>query len=382
MRGGPRRALFLVAVVGAGFLACSRKSNTTTPDYSNHPPEITGIVLSPTRVHVHQRIHATVAAFDPDGDRLSVRWRASRGSFPEGNGTSSVIWQSPDVWGVDTLVARVSDILHEVTQDFVVAPVGIAPPDSLRYTSSPSSVVLRWRRSADDPVVAGVDTTGYSWRGYEVFRATRSFAEIPDSEAIYYRVNSPAPWVPGNSVRVTGLESGVRYWFRVSARRSWADQIRKSAPSQEIDLAPRPEWNLEVSEVKRALDLSAGLDRSLDPEDISGVDDRDVYFGTVDPLDVPDTLCLKSVSLLSNRRPEWGAREVQIQAAGRDWQIGTVPAGEWSRQVKADVGEVYVMHLPEGNYAKLQIVSIRGYPPFRQIQLRWAYQLIPEYANF
>ena len=54
-------------------------------------------------------VRLTARASDPDGDRLTYRWSAPEGSFPEGSGRASARWRAPFRLGRVRIRVRVSD---------------------------------------------------------------------------------------------------------------------------------------------------------------------------------------------------------------------------------------------------------------------------------
>lgn len=212
-----------------------------------------------------------------------------------------------------------------------------------------------------------------------------SFADIPPDSLDVLQVAT----VPdtGHTYRAFRLLLGVRYYYCVRCVRSWDGTTEYSGLSSEVDLAPRPSGNLVLWEEAlptggTCVSLAKGEVLPLDPSDPSGIADRDLYFGTSDSLDGAGTLRLKSVSLLANRNPAWAGRRIKLKAIGTNWNVNTTSDTLWTDHATVVVGEVYAILLPEGNYAKVQVTSVVGVYPRRQIQLQWAYQLIPGYARF
>jgi hypothetical protein len=291
-----------------------------------------------------------------------------------------VIWQTPTQDGVDTLTVVVSDGEHSVVGNQPVALVGLAPPDSLKFVLGASIADLHWQKSADD----GIDL----WRGYEVYQATHSLQEAPADSLLRYRV-TPAPLQGGQDFRATNLVRGVRYYFRVAGVRSWDTGSQRSPFSGEVDLSPRPTALNDLNEIVQAehsgwaLDLSGLVVRAFDPSDTSRMRNLDLYLGTSDPEDGPGALTLKSVSKLQYVHPGWANRRVRIKPAGTDWNINTTTDDGWQEEALLQEEVVYVVRLPEGNYAKLHVTRL--YPgswPRRLVVIQWAYQLIPDYPNF
>ena len=369
----------MLPLVPAMFLlACGGGTNTKKPDFDNRKPEITRIYTSPERVLAHLEVLAIVVAVDRDNDPLTYRWSASRGDFPNGRVLSASVWAVPDDDLPDTLRVVVFD-REDSTVGFLVVPkADVRPPGEVRALAGATNIDLTWEPSPDEEMM--------DWHGYEVFASTQSLVAVPPESLFIYRagiVTEPER----RGFRVSRLVQGTRYYFRVSARREWPARIQRSSLTDEIEAAPRPEGLALMNEVAApgggtVLDLSVGAVRPLSPADPSDIDRMDLYFGTADPMDGPGPLHLKSVSLLSNRDPGWEGRTIHLQPLGTSWAASEPADGPWLEEVEIVEGGVYAVRLPEGHYGKVQVTSFLGTHPYRQIQLRWAYQSIPDYPHF
>lgn len=241
-------------------------------------------------------------------------------------------------------------------------------------------VTLRWPASPDE----GIE----GWQGYELYQGLHSLLEVPPESLAAYRVSAQPQ--TGRDARITGLLRGVRYYFAVRSIRHWSDQEQRSALDRQIDTAPFSYHIARMVELAspsggaQAIDFSLGGERPLDPADPSGVANRDLYVGSSDTLDGPGTLCLKSVSLLGNRNAAWEARRVKIKFIGTDWSANGTSDSGWGEKAEMVEGGVYAVLLPEGNYAKVQVVpgGISGSYPNRIVQLQCAYQPIANYPRF
>jgi len=285
------------------------------------------------------------------------------------------------------LYLSVTDGEFTVRDSMVVELADLLPPGSLGFVLGSSVVDLAWDASPDE----GMD----HWRGYEVYMAPVPMSSIPEGELIRYRM----AFVPDQiqELRRGGLTRGTLYYFAVGSLRGWGvwmeneqrwEMEERSGPGPEVVLSPRPEWlHLGVTELanpggKVALDLSAGAIRPLDVQDPSGVADRDLYFGTSDPMDGPGPLRMKSISLLANRHEGWSERVVRFKLLGDDWNVSTTSDEGWLEEISVEIAKVYAVLLPEGNYAKIRITEIARSYPYRQMQLQWAYQTVPDLPVF
>ncbi len=378
----------LLLLFGLLPVSCGSDSNPpgTIPTPPNRPPQIIRLYHSPDRVLRNHRVDAIAVTYDPDGDRLGHIWTANRGSFPAGFGQRTVTWLSPEEPGLSTLYLSVTDREFTVGDSMVVVTSDLAPPTGMDFVLGPSIADLLWDRSPDE----NVD----HWRGYEIYMSPSPIHSIPEGEHHRYRV---ALVETGNRwFRRGGLARGTLYYFSAGSLRGWGrwmetegrwETEERSGPGPEVVLSPRPEWPAFTTELAHpggplAIDMSAGAVRPLDVHDASGLSDRDLYFGTSDPMDGPGPVWMKSVSLLANRNEVWSGRVVRFKSLGEDWNINTTTDDGWEEQVPVVVGRVYAALLPEGNYAKIQITSLEGAHPNRLTQLRWAYQTIPDFPVF
>jgi hypothetical protein len=369
--------LGVIAIAGLILVAACSKKQVYRPTFANRPPAITELSLSPTLAHPHQSVRVRAQVVDPDGDPLQYLWTASKGTLPDGRATSSVRWLTPPDLIRAYLIVAVSDYAHTVKDTLAVDLVAVRPPDSLTFVDGASSVRLTWRPSPDE----GMD----DWQGYEIFRATHNFMNVPIDSLYAYKI-TPQP-INAQTYRISGLQAGTRYWFRVASKRNWEGHAERSTLTDSVETAPRPEGILSLRELQSpagglALDLSAGQARPLDPGDISALTQRDLYVGTADSLDRDAPLVLKSVSRLRNRNPAWSGRQVLLKPAGTNWDINTVDDTGWLEETPLQLDQVYAVLLPEGNYGKIQITDVQGYAPYRYAVIHWAYQPIPGYPVF
>jgi hypothetical protein len=386
---GPRRRFSLAALAALSLLAgACGNSATTKPPEGNHPPTVVSLTVTPALPHARERVLASVVANDRDNDRLTYSWKASRGSFPEGYRSPAVAWLTAGDRGTDTLRVSIGDQHFLIKDSLVVSLRGVSRPDSIRFRPQGASVIMLVWGASPDHNPRGYTVTG--WRGYEVFRAPRSFAEIPEGSLGDYLI-TPQP-VPDESLAVMNLRPGNLYWFAVRSVRSLPNEdgttwTERSGISPEVTAYSLPGGAVELREIDhpqgaQAVDLSdGGAVRALDPRDTSAVDRFDLFVGADSAH--PGELALKSVSLLRGIDPAWGARRVGIKAIGTNWDARTTTDDGWAEEAELVEGEVYALKLPEGNFAKIELFDvIRGYAPYRQANLKWAYQVIPDFPHF
>jgi len=73
----------------------------------NQPPVIASLTAEPQKVKKAMTSAIQCIASDPDGDKLSYAWSASRGKI-SGKG-SAATWVAPDAFGTYTIIVTVSD---------------------------------------------------------------------------------------------------------------------------------------------------------------------------------------------------------------------------------------------------------------------------------
>jgi hypothetical protein len=376
------RAL-LFTLVALLFAGCGGGDNSTKPP-ANAPPQVLSITFPKPRVLTHMSVNAFASARDTDDPILLYSWSATRGTFPLGYNWFSVNWFSPDDPGLDSLTVHVNDSHQTVSLSVPVQVHSVDPPSALTASVGTSIADLRWTPSRDE----ASDST---WRGYELYAATRTFASIPPDSVLAYRIAGP---ITESSFRASELVRGTIYYFRVGALRAWEGREERSPLTAEIDLGPRAEWTWQLQEVRNpagglAIDLSSGEVLALDPAEASGLSRRDLYFGTSDPLDGPGPATnpaaprIKSVSLLRNRNAAWASRRVQLKRLGSDWSVSTVSDDGWGEEADLQQGAVYAAKTPEGNFAKILVADLPvAISPYRQLTVKWAFQSIRDYPRF
>lgn len=344
----------------------------------NDPPIIRGIFLVPNRVHAAEEISVRVDVVDPDDTDLRFRWDVTRGTFPLGRTIRAVQWNTALELGFDTLRVRVTDLEDTVYASLPVELVLPAPPARTTTTNFSNLADVTWPRSIDD----GIDR----WTGYLLYSGPEDLRNKTEEELGPFLLTAQP--TRDTRRRVLGLETGVRYFFHVRSVRTFEGIVEYGELSVPAEMSPRPE-NLiaQLFEAGRfngghGVDVSTLARVAVDPGDPSPLPGVDVYVGTTDALDGAGGLQLKSVSLLANRDPAWGAREVLIKELGDDWAISTTTDDEWLTAVPAARDRVYAVKTPEGHYAKLRITDVQGAHPNRSVRLQVAYQTLPDYPSF
>lgn len=93
----------------AVFIIFRCQKDSTTPDPTNNPPEITSLTASPSNLDWGQTSQIVVAAQDPEGDNLSYQWNFTGGTFTTNATKDTATWQAPDSSGNFTCTVTVSD---------------------------------------------------------------------------------------------------------------------------------------------------------------------------------------------------------------------------------------------------------------------------------
>ncbi len=107
-------ALMLAAAAG-----CGGDGPTSS---KNRPPEIRDVVVAPQSVVLGGQVRATVLTADPNGDPVTVLWRAAAGTF-DNTAVVSAVWSAPEVPGDYSLIVTAADAEFTVT-DSVLVQVG------------------------------------------------------------------------------------------------------------------------------------------------------------------------------------------------------------------------------------------------------------------
>lgn len=382
------RSLALAAALGAA-LGCGGRDEprTTPPVIDNRAPVVHRIRAIPERVHTDEDITLTADATDADGDRLSYRWGANRGTFPNGVITVGAVWHTALDRAADTVLVRVTDAEDTVAFRQVFELSLPAPPGPPTPTMDVAVIDIAWDKSPDEGI--------RHWRGYRLYAADHSLAGLSGDEVAPFLVNeTPFTDLP-RVARVRFLPSdgsrlriGRRYYFHLRSFRSYPGHEELSEASAEVDASPRPSYVLEVfrefrgTQGRSAVDLSAGSARPINLQNPTDLSSYDLYLGTEAAEEREGTLYLKSVSELAPLNPAFAARQVSIKRLDESWDAYTTTDDGWQTQALVERGAAYAVKLPEGNYAKLRVTGDAGSYPERFIQLQWAYQTIPNYPRF
>ncbi len=127
------RALGLLWVLAAAA-GCSEDTPTSS---RNLAPVIRDVVVNPFSTVLGGQVRATVLVSDPNGDPVTISWRAAAGTFADST-TAATTWTAPQTAGDYALVATAGDGELSVT-DSVIVQVGNA---SLIVTSDPPGAFI------------------------------------------------------------------------------------------------------------------------------------------------------------------------------------------------------------------------------------------------
>ncbi|MEZ4650525.1 MAG: fibronectin type III domain-containing protein, partial [Candidatus Eisenbacteria bacterium] len=349
----------------------------TAPKIENRPPELRRFGVVEPRAHAAEEVSVVAAATDADLDRLDYFWTVSRGTMPLGRIGPIIKWQTADTRGVDTVTVRITDRQDTIWTHLAVSLVTALPPDSVWTLNSRDFAQVNWSPSKDE----GID----NWVGYDVYASEESLAgEEPESVEAFKVTSEP---LTTYATRVRPLEQGKRYYFHVRSVREFAGTTERSASGMETDMSPRPSGSVsglnEVGGGRRTVfDLSEGAIRAFDPSNSGDMARMDLFI-EADPDDPTEELRIRSVSHLAAENPAWAERVIEMKLLGEDFDVsGTGAGGTWVTEARIDVGQVFAVRTPEGNYGKIQITAIQRFMPDRTVWLNWAYQTIPDYISF
>ncbi|HPI37702.1 MAG TPA: hypothetical protein PK397_07140, partial [Ignavibacteriaceae bacterium] len=85
------------------FSSCQKDEDPTS--WKNQPPIIENAAANPDTILVNGETTLTCIATDPDGDSLTIEWKANTGLFPIINTGKSVKWKAPDSVGIYPITA-------------------------------------------------------------------------------------------------------------------------------------------------------------------------------------------------------------------------------------------------------------------------------------
>jgi len=152
---------------------------------TNSPPEITGLIATPSSIQPGGISTITCTATDPDGDALTYSYTTAGGSI-SGTG-STVIYTAPGIDGSHTVTCTVSDGNGGEDNETVVVTVTTAnsPPEITGLTASPSSI---------QP--SGISTITCT-------------ATDPDGDALTYSYTTTGGSISGTGSTVTYIALGI-----------------------------------------------------------------------------------------------------------------------------------------------------------------------------
>lgn len=370
------RGILLGLLLVAATSACDKETKPLPPP-GNRSPEILEVLIRPDRVLADQDAYVSCRARDRDGDFLKFTWSASGGSFPSGNSRSTVRWRTPVSRIPYTVTCVVTDFIDTVHASLEVPIDRVAPPDTLSFINGSNVIELSWLEAAD----AGVE----NWRGYEVYAADRSMAELPEDSLLRYRITFEP--IDRLNHRVTSVPLGARRYYTIRSRRDYAGFVERSATGPEIETAPRldgfgrvPVYEIRSRRGAKGIHLPDGSVVPADAADVAGLD---LYLGTSDAQDSGGMLMLKSPDRLAYRDPAWAGRVTGFFDLGNDWHLPAPPNDAVIvREIPVTKDDVIGVLTAEGHFGKIRILELAGSSPERRIEFQWAWQPIPGYPRF
>ncbi len=102
-----KKAMLLVsAILLAAFTGCKEESPNAP---QNQKPNIISLSAEPSTIRVNQSTTLICDAIDLDGDKLTISWSSQEGLFPDGNVGDTIKWKAPELTGIHSITANVSD---------------------------------------------------------------------------------------------------------------------------------------------------------------------------------------------------------------------------------------------------------------------------------
>jgi len=202
----------LIAVILTALTGCG-----------NHPPEITGVIASPSSVQPGDTAVITCNATDADGDQLTYEWE----SVDEGGTTytgASFNWSAPANTGGYRFYVTVTDghggVAYDSTLIVTVAFEGVSAPTLLQPSGAQvgtRTIELTW--TSVEP----------SWVKYEIYRSLSPSARITGKlrESYIYPTHNrlDTTWIDQE-----GVYPGKTYYYVVVAY----DSLGHDAASNEV----------------------------------------------------------------------------------------------------------------------------------------------------
>ncbi|GEM_PF-1825691 len=193
-------ALVLTALTGCG----------------NHPPTITGVIASPSKVQPGEKASLTCTATDADGDNLAYKWESSikSGVISE---NASFNWTAPKDSGTYRFYVTVSDekggVAYDSSLSIKVAYKGIGAVTMLApFDIGTRKAHIMWT------------SANQSWMGYEIYRS-----ETPGVSA-YDKLLTTFTYANGyNRLDTTyedkQLQPGKKYYYAIQVIDSAGNKV-------------------------------------------------------------------------------------------------------------------------------------------------------------
>lgn len=196
-----KKLLLIVFTVFFLFSSCQKDEDPTT--WKNQIPIIESVTANPDTILVNGETTLICTATDPDGDSLTIEWKAKAGLFPIINTGKSVKWKAPDSVGIYPITAFVTD--GKDTESDTVYVTVVKTPQPILKTPSDNAVDVSIPATLEWEAINGVI-------GYNLQVSTDSLF----STLIFNQGE-----LVDNSQQIEGLNYLTKYYWRVRATNSY-----------------------------------------------------------------------------------------------------------------------------------------------------------------
>lgn len=232
-----KNGLLIIISILLVFSSCQKDEDPTS--WKNQPPVIQSVTANPDTILVNGETTLNSIATDPDGDSLTIEWKAKAGLFPIINTGKSVKWKAPDSVGIYPITAFVTD--GKDTESDTVYVTVVKTPQPILKTPSDNAVDVSIPATLEWEAINGVI-------GYTMQVST-------DSLFATFIFNQSG--LTGTSQEISGLNFLTKYYWRVSATNNYGTsewstvfQFRTLGTSPSVPILLAPENNsIDVSTI-------------------------------------------------------------------------------------------------------------------------------------
>jgi hypothetical protein len=239
--------------------SCQKDEDPTL--WQNQKPIIDSLTANPDTIQVNGEATFTCKASDPDGDSLTIEWKAKAGLFSIINTGKSVKWKAPDSVGIYPITAFVTD--GKDTESDTVFVTVVKTPQPILKTPTNNAV------DVSIPVTLEWEAVGAAI-GYTLQVST-------DSLFATFIFNQSG--LTGTSQEISGLNYLTKYYWRVNVTNNhgtseWSTTFQfvtlgtsPSAPllltpennSIDVSIIPTLTWNMSSGAISYTLQVSTNI---------------------------------------------------------------------------------------------------------------------------